>query len=459
MKLIYHSANGAPEPIIEDNTYTWILKDYKGLVPESGGPLRRDFLPTVFYTVTKSWNLAGDYVQSKFSPKILVTEDITAKANAICGELIGKEAIDTIASWVANNIRTVALSLGDAGYSPNDASTVLKNSYGDSRDRAVLLAALLKARGFANPNIALLPQVNAKVHENVFSLAQFDKVVVTIIQDGEKLWLSTDDDYTLPDHLTAYDGEKALVVSQGKGELVELPKVEAKSNGMAQHWEIALTPDGGISGSLHAILRGDYERGIRDEIRDEKPKKRKQKMEGVASNIGGGKLLSDTSFSFLNLEDLKNRPEMTLRFVSDSFAFMQGDMMIFNFPNNPLEFAGTAIQTSLDERKEPLVLDAPFAVEYMFKVKIPDGFKVAWVSEPKSVTNDFGEMTVVSSVNGNEVEYSIALTVKDCWVEPNEYSKAVALMRAYQAPKNRMILLEKIPPPTKPVEDPKEGGK
>ena len=349
----------------------------------------------------------------------------------------------------------IEIPLGDAGFIPNDAVTVLKNGYADTRDRAILLASLLKARGFS-PNIALLPPVNVNVRENVPSLSQFSRVAVVLPSDGGRIWLWTEDDYTKVEQLPGYDGEKALVVSQGKGELIATPSMPAGENGIDLTFALKLDEDGGISGNLIAIFRGDFERDIRDRFRDISPKKRKQGVESIASQIGGGKLEKDTSFTFENLDNLDKKPTFTMRFISDNFAFIQGEMMIFNFPDDPLELGTREISVSLDERREPLVIKKPYSRNYSYQVIIPDNYKVVWVSEPKDISNSFGEMHISSSASDGKVSFDVSLIVKDTWVELKEYVFARDLLRSYSAPKNRMILLEKVEVP-KPEE--KKGEK
>jgi Transglutaminase-like superfamily/Homeodomain-like domain len=49
--------------------------------------------------------------------------------------------------WVARNIRYVSLSFGTGRYQPHYAAEVLTNRYGDCKDKATLLEALLDAEG------------------------------------------------------------------------------------------------------------------------------------------------------------------------------------------------------------------------------------------------------------------------------------------------------------------------
>lgn len=58
-----------------------------------------------------------------------------------------RQRVDTIASWVRQNIRYIAFEHGDYGISPDAASTVLKNRYGDCKGSASLIRSLLRSVG------------------------------------------------------------------------------------------------------------------------------------------------------------------------------------------------------------------------------------------------------------------------------------------------------------------------
>lgn len=55
--------------------------------------------------------------------------------------------IDSIAAWVRNNIRYIAIEHGDYGYSPASASEVLENRYGDCKGSANLIKHMLCSQG------------------------------------------------------------------------------------------------------------------------------------------------------------------------------------------------------------------------------------------------------------------------------------------------------------------------
>lgn len=84
-----------------------------------------------------------------------------------------------LSDWVRRNIRYVAVYLGPGGVVPHAASSVLANRYGDCKDHAVLLQALLAASGIeAGP--ALVNGDNAYQLPAVPALGVLNHVIVHV---------------------------------------------------------------------------------------------------------------------------------------------------------------------------------------------------------------------------------------------------------------------------------------
>jgi transglutaminase-like putative cysteine protease len=80
--------------------------------------------------------------------KTEVTPRIQALADDITpGASDRREQAHRIYDWVSEHIRDVAVFLGNGGYEPHDATSILDSGYGDCKDHVVLLQALLKAKG------------------------------------------------------------------------------------------------------------------------------------------------------------------------------------------------------------------------------------------------------------------------------------------------------------------------
>ena len=96
-----------------------------------------------------------------------VTPAVAALAATLTAGLSEKRAKAlALADWVRKNIRYVAVYIGPGGVAPHTAASVLENRYGDCKDQAALLGALLAASGIDstgalvnNANVFRLPAV------------------------------------------------------------------------------------------------------------------------------------------------------------------------------------------------------------------------------------------------------------------------------------------------------------
>ena len=86
--------------------------------------------------------------------------------------------------FVAKDIRSVRSALGEGGDDVHPASTVLKNRYGDWKDKGALLVALLKAAG-ATAHPVLVNVRSVPPEEDVPTLKQFDALLVAVPRAGE----------------------------------------------------------------------------------------------------------------------------------------------------------------------------------------------------------------------------------------------------------------------------------
>jgi hypothetical protein len=112
-------------------------------------PIDRD--PALLVSTFKSYRDMGLAFAAAAFPKAVATPEIAALADAITQGIDDRrqQAI-AIDGWMKKNIRYVAVYLDLGRVVPNDAATVLRNKYGDCKDKATLMAALLGAKGIAS---------------------------------------------------------------------------------------------------------------------------------------------------------------------------------------------------------------------------------------------------------------------------------------------------------------------
>ena len=107
-----------------------------------------DRLPRFVTSTFRNWDEFGKAYASVLLPHAKVTPAITAMAAKLTdGKPDKADQARTLYLWVRDNVRDVAIPLEESRPEPNDAELVMTKRYGDAKDHAVLLYALLAARG------------------------------------------------------------------------------------------------------------------------------------------------------------------------------------------------------------------------------------------------------------------------------------------------------------------------
>jgi transglutaminase-like putative cysteine protease len=123
---------------------------------EPGAVSAWDRDPQIIITTFKSQAEVGTAKWRLRQGKDVVTPEIQALADDITKGIDNRRAqAEAIDHWVKKNIRYVMVTIGTSGYTPNPASSVLKNKYGDCKDHAILVATLLKAKGISSEQVLI----------------------------------------------------------------------------------------------------------------------------------------------------------------------------------------------------------------------------------------------------------------------------------------------------------------
>ncbi|MGI9384124.1 MAG: DUF3857 domain-containing protein [Methyloligellaceae bacterium] len=128
--------------------HKWTLSDQPSEAAEFRYTSPYDWAPRVFVSSFADWDAAGRAFYDRANEKARVTDEIAKLAGEIAkGKADRKAQARAIFNWVASNIRHVPVSLDLGSWVPHDAAAILQNRYGDSKDHATLMRALLAAQG------------------------------------------------------------------------------------------------------------------------------------------------------------------------------------------------------------------------------------------------------------------------------------------------------------------------
>ncbi|MCC6069416.1 DUF3857 domain-containing transglutaminase family protein [Massilia sp. GCM10020059] len=206
---------------------------------------------------------------------------ITSLASKLTGGIgTRRDKALALADWVRKNIRYVAVYVGPGGVVPHAASTVLENRYGDCKDHAVLLEALLSASGIASTP-ALINSGNAYRLPSAPTLGIFDHVITYIPE--LKLYLDSTAAEISPGYLPVQQLGKPVLLTK-TGTIATTPATQPLRNHTAARYVVAA--DGKSQLTVTKTTGGAVAEQYRRTVRDTPPGERDLFVERMLQGIG-----------------------------------------------------------------------------------------------------------------------------------------------------------------------------
>ncbi len=208
------------------STYLWQFQNIPAAPREPLSPGGDD--PVLAVSTFPDWATFADWYRRLIRESDAMTPELATQARDLVKE--AKTDSDKIAAVTqfVTNFRYVSIPLGVNSYRPHAAANVLKNRYGDCKDKANLLNTLLKSLGY-NASLVLVPRF-AQAYEDLPGFA-FNHAISQVELNGQTMWIDSTDDVCRIGLLPPGDpGRKVLVVNDSANALTELPRPNAQDH-------------------------------------------------------------------------------------------------------------------------------------------------------------------------------------------------------------------------------------
>jgi transglutaminase-like putative cysteine protease len=128
------------------HVFSW--SNDRAIPAEAGSTSDYDWSDRFSVSTFSSYAEIGDDYGRLHAMASKVTPAVSALAAKIVGTVTEpREQARLLAEWVSQNVRYVAVSIGQGTLAPTPADETIVNRYGDCKAQTALLAALLAARG------------------------------------------------------------------------------------------------------------------------------------------------------------------------------------------------------------------------------------------------------------------------------------------------------------------------
>jgi len=386
-----------------------------------------------------NWQEVGALYQSLEHDRIAVTPEIQKKADELTrGKSTPAEKLGALYDYVATNFRYVSLSFGSGRLQPHYAADVLKNQYGDCKDKHTLLAALAAAEGVRADSVLINSQ--RALDTEVPSPASFDHVITRVALGSETVWLDTTTEVAPFGFLSSSLRHKQAldVPAEGAAVLVETPADPPSP--VRQQWRIegSVSDIGKLDAHVHYVLSGDNELLMRLAFRRTPETDWKKLGEAIASSDG----LRGTVDEVHPSEPADTHHPFTLDYhlVEPNFLDWSAKRVPLAPPMPPLALP-EADAGSL-AAGEPLELGSPAEVSIEMKLTIPARY-AARAPVAISAAREYGEYRSAYTAEQNVLSATRTLRVSQREIPADKVSDfALFFRRAVRSDEAQTFYLE-----------------
>jgi tetratricopeptide (TPR) repeat protein/transglutaminase-like putative cysteine protease len=349
--------------------------------------------PEIDYSTGASWQaLATEY--SKIVDSKAKADSVQSIVEGlISGKSTQTEKMAAIVDYVDQQVRYTGIEFGEAAIMPHSPAETLALKYGDCKDKATLLVAMLRAAGIPSYVALLNAGSRLDVPAELPGMGLFDHAIVyvpgnpAVHPSVAALWIDATDQYARVGQLPINDqGRRALIARPESTALTITPESTSRENVLLEHREIRLGDNGPATVVEKTVPTGVFESHYRAFYAD---KPNKETREGLTAYVKAQYMADKlTSVERNDPGDLSTQFELTLQCdkarrgytdLDSAVAAIRVDTLFQQLPEELKRKEDTdKKKDDQDKPKKPRTadweLDQPFTAEWRYKIVPPAGF-------------------------------------------------------------------------------------
>lgn len=434
------------KPQVNGTSYTWELRNLAPIATEPMSPSFVNLAPRIAINFSPNdasratdrafttWTEISNWATKVYEPQVIVDDAVAAKAQELTVNAKTElEKIRAIGTFV-QNIQYISIDIG-VGYGngliPRPSSLVLARGYGDCKDKANLMRAMLRSLKIEAYPVIIYSGDSNYVREEFVSPGQFNHCIIAVkVSDatqgatvithaklGRLLIFDATDPFTpvgdLPDD---EQGSFALIIAGEAGGLIKMPVTPSGFNAWKRNVEVSLTGDGGISGTIREKATGQMSTYARGLFRSLSSSNFSKVIEGwLTRGATAAKLVKLTP----NDRQAEAGFDLDVEFSAPMYGqLMQNRLLVFK---PAIVSRANSIYLTEANRKNPVAVGSD-SFEETTVFTLPVGFVVDEMPDAISLDTVFGKYTSSYAVKDNKLTYTRSLTMNRSTLAADKYS-------------------------------------
>jgi hypothetical protein len=421
-----HHADQAPQ--VQGGTYVWDISDIPGIEDEAEMPhwraLAGQLVVTYFSEKTRgrTYSTWGDFA-AWYTQLTAGVRDPSPPLEQKVKELAPAtlpimDRIKALTRFAQRDVRYAAIEIGIGGFQPHPASQVFSNRYGDCKDKATVLSAMLAQIGVKS--FYVLVHTDRGIYtEKTPPTNGFNHVILAIQlpESSFKAPIAAVYEHRELGHLLIFDPTSGVVpmgqipfyeqdnygllVSENGGELIHLPLSTPESNRITRTAKLTLMPDGSMKGEVQEVRTGSEAANGRYTFEHQTSADRRKILERFL-----GRMLANFQLDSVeadNLDEIEKELVIRYKFTAEHYAKIMGPLLLLR-PRVVGEKMGALDMSK--PRHYPYEFSAPTLQTDAFEFNLPDGYKIDELPDAARANFAFGEYNSKIENTGTQLKYS-----------------------------------------------------
>lgn len=434
---------------VDGNTvYSWTARSLAPQISEPSAPPAIEQAPYITVSAFQTWDQFGQWYRQLIRDTFMMNDpELVQTVNQlVAGKATEQAKVDAIYRWVIQNTHYVALEFGIHGYRPYPVTEVFHRRYGDCKDKASLLIAMLHQAGIRSEFVLVRVRELGVIDPTIPSVADFDHAIV-YVPDLHR-YLDGTAEYNGADELPEGDqrafvlrlpvdgdlgGTAAATAPAAQARLVETratlddgpkaplaPEVTAEQPANKNVNSRTLIGQLDASGDLHFQMNWIVTGGRAPELRQalELPERRAGALQAMLHDRLPG--ISVTDAEVQNETDWDQPITISMEGVIPRFATVNGNTLLI--PRQIVAKSWLPEMAALGARRTD-VLTAPPEIEIEeMHLALPQGYQLAQLPPPSTLDQPFASFQADAALNGSTLTLRSRIETKRSLIPPDQYS-------------------------------------
>jgi tetratricopeptide (TPR) repeat protein len=445
-RTLYWNTKGLPDWVKtsqknQENTTVWNFEaqDVPKIQPEPNMPGLSEVAATLHISTYRTWDQVGKYWWGLVRDQLTPNEELIKTVNQTLKGVDRKDVRSVVAAiygFVVTHTRYVALEFGIHGYQPYRVDRVLARRFGDCKDKASLIVAMLKVAGIDARLVLLRMRSLGGLSAEPASLAAFNHAIayvpsLDLFLDGTAEFHGTHD---LPSADRVAD---VLVVEpNGGSRFLVTPEAQSVDNQSSLELTVSLKPDGSAELKGRTVTQGQGAPEQRRAFQSAGSRKAILEQQWAQSFPGA-------QVSSVNVSDTTRLEEpLTLDFqlLAPRFSeVLPGGLRFFPLGAGR---AFTQVLAPLSERKTDAMFHGVWVNRFSVTFEPPANYALQTIPEEFDDASDFGRVQLKVSVVNGKPTVAAEVSLAKARITAAEYPKFRAwLLRLDQALNRKLTLV------------------